>query len=535
MAGTPLEQIFSPQQPAGGPQRMPTGYQSYQGVNGGRETIGNPHAPQGQTDPVRYGQYELPQSLPPVQREVPRGRGLIGGMLQPGGYETDPTATQLRDLQYNMLRERVRKETGAEDAARQGAEARVGLARQVTGAGGGPSPLSPEYGQAPQLGMGAIDLGTIVGQVAGMDIAPEEKVKLIDQYSAYAREDQKQAWERAKFNQQQGTAQGQLDVQRQAEARQGRGQAFDEYKFGRQQGLEERKFSAQEARTATRAPTDEERKFLPEGTAFLIDGMPYGKNGTILAQKPASTQVTTNVLPGEKAEDAERGKLAAQDEKTFMDSARTAPDTRYRIQTARALLEEMNTGPLAPRLQTVQGVLQEFGLPANWIPGLKPNQATNAGAVETIVNRMLIDETGGLGRQISDGDRAFYERMYPNARHLPGANMMALDMMEAAQARKEAAYSEWIAFRRYQKGQGREPRWNDFQDQFFERYKDKDAFGEVRAKYEAGAYGDPNTPRPNGGGGAEPPVVNDPAEARKLPPGTEFVTPDGRRMRVPGG
>jgi hypothetical protein len=38
--------------------------------------------------------------------------------------------------------------------------------------------------------------------------------------------------------------------------------------------------------------------------------------------------------------------------------------------------------------------------------------------------------------------------------------------------------------------------------------------------------------RQNGSG---PPVVASPEEARRLPPGTEFRTPDGRVMRVPGG
>lgn len=31
------------------------------------------------------------------------------------------------------------------------------------------------------------------------------------------------------------------------------------------------------------------------------------------------------------------------------------------------------------------------------------------------------------------------------------------------------------------------------------------------------------------------PTINDPAEASKLPPGTQFRTPDGRTLRVPGG
>lgn len=36
-------------------------------------------------------------------------------------------------------------------------------------------------------------------------------------------------------------------------------------------------------------------------------------------------------------------------------------------------------------------------------------------------------------------------------------------------------------------------------------------------------------------GGGDIPLVNSPEEARGLPPGTEFRTPDGRRLRVPGG
>lgn len=42
-----------------------------------------------------------------------------------------------------------------------------------------------------------------------------------------------------------------------------------------------------------------------------------------------------------------------------------------------------------------------------------------------------------------------------------------------------------------------------------------------------------NAPAPSAAP-AEVPVVNTPEEARNLPPGTEFQTPDGRRMRVPG-
>ena len=37
------------------------------------------------------------------------------------------------------------------------------------------------------------------------------------------------------------------------------------------------------------------------------------------------------------------------------------------------------------------------------------------------------------------------------------------------------------------------------------------------------------------GGGQDMPTISSPDEARRLPPGTQFRTPDGRVMRVPGG
>ncbi len=57
----------------------------------------------------------------------------------------------------------------------------------------------------------------------------------------------------------------------------------------------------------------------------------------------------------------------------------------------------------------------------------------------------------------------------------------------------------------------------------------------VRTEDETGVH---LTPVPRGGGmggGQDMPVISSPEEARRLPPGTTFKTPDGRTMRVPGG
>lgn len=57
--------------------------------------------------------------------------------------------------------------------------------------------------------------------------------------------------------------------------------------------------------------------------------------------------------------------------------------------------------------------------------------------------------------------------------------------------------------------------------------------GEVYAFTPEG--GDPASGGPGGNAPRNVPTVASPEEARKLPPGTEFRTPDGRLLRVPGG
>ena len=47
-------------------------------------------------------------------------------------------------------------------------------------------------------------------------------------------------------------------------------------------------------------------------------------------------------------------------------------------------------------------------------------------AFKALSNKLLVTDTGGLGRQISDGDRKFYEEIWPNLMKTPEANRALL-------------------------------------------------------------------------------------------------------------
>ena len=59
--------------------------------------------------------------------------------------------------------------------------------------------------------------------------------------------------------------------------------------------------------------------------------------------------------------------------------------------------------------------------------GVKDANAMDANQVFTALsNDLLVTDTGGLGRQISDGDRIFYEQIWPNLRKTPEANAVLM-------------------------------------------------------------------------------------------------------------
>ena len=241
----------------------------------------------------------------------------------------------------------------------------------------------------------------------------------------------------------------------------------------------------------------------------------------------------TNDLRGEGAYSTDRGKTFAARATGMEDAEKATSGTLRTISRFRTALDNIETGfgsqasinlgQIANRLNVPEATLKALNL--------SPDQTASREQIRALSAKMVLESLGGsLGAGVSNADRDFFMSVVPGLLTSKEGNLAMLKIMEEDATRQRAVGRAWRDWRRT----------NGDSPDSVRRFEDEKMGeliapeGTVKKILEDSGWKDAETPiaAPGGASGAMP-TISDPAEAARLPPGTQFRTPDGRTLRVP--
>lgn len=233
---------------------------------------------------------------------------------------------------------------------------------------------------------------------------------------------------------------------------------------------------------------------------------------------------------GESVYSQERGKTFAA-RATGWEDAETKGNERLRtIQNFRRALEGIETGFGSETQITLGQIAKKIGVPAATVDamGLDVNSTAKREEIRSLANRMVLGTLGAGGfpsQGFSNADRDFLTAMQPGLMNSAEGNRAIMALTEEG-AKRDIAISR--AWRDWRKQNGESPdSVRRFEDEKMPALIAPD--GTAQRILEDSGWKD-TTPT---AGGADMPVIANPADAQRLPPGTQFRTPDGRTLRVP--
>lgn len=231
-------------------------------------------------------------------------------------------------------------------------------------------------------------------------------------------------------------------------------------------------------------------------------------------------------------------------------AAGAAGKTLMNLSRMESLLNQVSQGKIEPGRLTISAWAKSMGLNDDVARaiGLDPNAVGSAQAVQSLVNESVLGKIGPGGfpaNNFSDADRQFITQIFPSLGDDPRANKIRIESarrMANLDIERAKAYQ---AFKRDPRNKGLG--FEDFELNWTDKMSNRDMFGDLRRDAESIVGGPRNdiggtlnipgpapTQQQRGSAapfGNQPPMrVTSPDDARRLPPGTRFVTPDGREF-----
>jgi hypothetical protein len=257
---------------------------------------------------------------------------------------------------------------------------------------------------------------------------------------------------------------------------------------------------------------------------------------------------------GPNSFDSERGTTLAKEEAALRARGRQSGQTLSRIGQIERDLERVQTGATSGARITMGQIAQTIGIPDNMLPpGFRRDDVAGAEGIRAQAMGLI---QGMLGsgefptNNFSNADMQALQQANPSLANSPAGNRAIIGVMRAMAQRNLEVARAWDEWRRTN-GSGM-----DSFDRFnLERLPDitsRDVLAPVMNDAFPANPGDPMPQRSGNatpaagpvmpGVNAEPPPqaqqpvrVRTPEEARRLPPGTPIMLPDGSMGRVPGG
>lgn len=253
---------------------------------------------------------------------------------------------------------------------------------------------------------------------------------------------------------------------------------------------------------------------------------------------------------GETEEAKAAGKGAGERRATMFAAAGAASKTLTQLSRVEGLLGQVSQGKMEPARLSISAWAKSFGLNDEVATslGLDPKGVGSAQALAALSNESVLGKIGPGGlpaNNFSDADREFLTGTVQRLGNDPRANKLIIEVgRRVAQIDIERAKG-------YQKFKAdpanKSKGFEDFELSWSEQVAKQDRFGDLRKEAESivgpprndigGTIQNPGAAPQRGPSSqgqpqqnAAPVRVRSPDEARKLPPGTPFISPDGREF-----
>lgn len=246
--------------------------------------------------------------------------------------------------------------------------------------------------------------------------------------------------------------------------------------------------------------------------------------------KAAGATAITNDMRGENAEAKAFGEAAGKRAGETMAAAGAASKGLMSLSRIEGLLGQVEQGKIQPARMSISAWAKSMGLNDEVAQslGLDPNGVGSAQALQSLVAESVLGKIGSGGlpaNNFSDADREFLVSIFPRIANDPRANKILVETARRVYQQDIAKAKAYQAFKRNpaNKGQG----FADFEMEWADKTAQQDIFGDLRRQTEE-IIGPPRDV--NGDQQSAPTRVTTPDQARQLPPGTRFITPDGREF-----
>ena len=308
-----------------------------------------------------------------------------------------------------------------------------------------------------------------------------------------------------------------------------------------QDRAEERAF-----RLANRAPPAPNEFDRLLGAAGIQPGSPEAQQFARQRLQRLGESPSTNInLPAsDTTYDKERAKTTAETVGAWESADTRAATTLDRVARLERLNQRFQTGALANARLTAGQIAQQLNIPNSALEGLGigKDQIASGEGIRSLTMQLLTAQLGPGGfptQNFSNADMNALRESLPGLMNSPQGNAVISQVLRAAALRDREIGSAWRQWRRENGDNMTSAR--RFQDEILPGIIDNNIIAPLFLQ-DAAAVGPGDTrgavPNARGGFSAAPPadlpLIRSPSEAATLPPGTQFRTPDGRILKVPG-
>ena len=308
-----------------------------------------------------------------------------------------------------------------------------------------------------------------------------------------------------------------------------------------QERAQDRAFSL--ANRAQPAPTELERLFqeanLPPGAPERVQ---LARDMIARRGLPPSTNI--NMPASDTTYDKERAKTTAETVGAWESADTRAATTLDRVARLERLNQRFQTGALANARLTAGQVAQQLNIPNSVLEGLgiSKDQTASGEGIRSLTMQLLTAQLGPGGfptQNFSNADMNALRESLPGLMNTPQGNVVISEVLRAAALRDREIGAAWREWRRANGDNMTSAR--QFQDERLPSIINNNIIAPLVVRdAEAMGPGDTGGGVSNSRGGfsasppADLPLIRSPSDAAMLPPGTQFRTPDGRILRVPG-
>jgi hypothetical protein len=249
-----------------------------------------------------------------------------------------------------------------------------------------------------------------------------------------------------------------------------------------------------------RATARQSAQFEP-ATVIGADNKPIlGQRNIVTGEFKPFSQGGVQIMPGERAEEAEVGKASAQRQNATIEAGAKAPTEIAKLNLADRIVGNIATGRWSDVKANIVSGARALGISDDTlksIAGLDPNLPAARQQLTSIFNSVtvgLIGPGGFPANNFSDADRKFLTDIFPSITDEPEAIKVKLEVLRRVEKQKADKSSEWRAYQKRERDAGRRPNFTEFEQDYIDKQNQlardgKDLFSDLVPRIPSAATG----------------------------------------------